>query len=178
MVQKVRASIVLAVIDAAGLFDTTADRVIAVPVVEKAATVIADDYFLGVVNAKDAAYVMYTSGSTGTPERVVIEHRALRTNVKHLGAAFGFCTTLRVYQFSPYTFDAAIMNIFIILVARGCVCILSEDQRTSNVKAMNRMTATLAILTPSIGRKIDPDSLETLETLILGGDAVGHSDVA
>ncbi|CAD6579016.1 MAG: hypothetical protein ASARMPRED_008926 [Alectoria sarmentosa] len=177
IIQDVGARFILADIDAADLFGDIIDRVFVVPPAEKLATA-SDDCALPVVSSENIAYVIYTSGSTGIPKGVLIEHRALSTNMKHLGAAFGLSRVSRVYQFSSYTFDVAVLDIFVTLAAGGCICIPSEDQRANNVEAMNRMNVTLAILTPSIARTIDPESLETLETLIFGGEAVGRSDVS
>lgn len=177
IVQDVGTKFVLTDAHAAGLFDDIVDRVVVVPSAEKPATAV-EDCALPSVDPGNIAYVLYTSGSTGIPKGVIIEHRALSTNIKYLGAAFGFSGDSRVYQFSSYIFDAAIMDIFVTLAAGGCICIPSEDQRANNIEAMNRMKVTLAVLTPSVARTIDPERLETLGTLIIGGEAVGHSDVA
>lgn len=177
IIQDVGARFVLADIDVADLLGDIVDRVFVVPPAEKLATA-SDDCALPVVSSDNIAYVLYTSGSTGTPKGVLVEHRALSTNMKYLGAAFGLSRVSRVYQFSSYTFDVAVLDIFVTLAAGGCICIPSEDQRANNVEAMNRMKVTLALLTPSIARTIDPESLETLETLIFGGEAVGRSDVS
>ena len=74
------------------------------------------------VRPSHAAFIVYTSGSTGTPKGSVLEHQALCTSLTAMGARSDINTHSRTLQFSAYTFDAHILEIFGTLIHGGCVC--------------------------------------------------------
>jgi len=122
----------------------------------------------------DAAYVMSTSGSAGTPKIVVTEHSQLASFVAYLAKPLGFTGKTRTLQFASYAFDPIIGDIFLTLATGGTVCIPSEDERKNDiVGAIRRMQVSLAKFTPSfVGALGDltPASVPTLRTLVLGGE--------
>lgn len=54
------------------------------------------------VRPSDVAFVMFTSGSTGQPSGVPIEHRAMVTAAASYGAELGFGPATRTMQFSAF----------------------------------------------------------------------------
>jgi amino acid adenylation domain-containing protein len=124
----------------------------------------------------NTAYVIFTSGSTGQPKGVVIEHSQLATSCVHHGAAMGFLKRPRVLQFASYTFDACILEIVTTLVHGGTICIPSEWERKNDlVGVMNRTRVTCAFFTPSLVNAVDLGPAETLDTMIVGGEAIPSS---
>jgi long-subunit acyl-CoA synthetase (AMP-forming) len=63
------------------------------------------------VGTNNAAWVVYTSGSTGQPKGVVLQHRALCSSIQSHGAAFGVGKHSRVLQFASHTFDVTIQEV-------------------------------------------------------------------
>lgn len=63
------------------------------------------------VSMDNAAWVVYTSGSTGQPKGVVLQHRALCSSIQSHGAAFGVGKHSRVLQFASHTFDVMIQEV-------------------------------------------------------------------
>jgi len=122
----------------------------------------------------NAAYVMATSGSTGSPKLVVTEHSQLSSFVAHLTRPLGFTEHTRAFQFASYAFDPIIGDTFLTLSGGGTVCIPSEEQRKNDiVGAMNQMRVNLAKFTPSLVNSLPdltPANVPTLKTLILGGE--------
>ncbi|KAN0104075.1 acetyl-CoA synthetase-like protein [Hyaloscypha variabilis] len=59
-------------------------------------------------------------------------------------------------SFSAYTFDACIFEIFSTLLFGGCVCVI------------NKMNVNLSLLTPAVVGIIEPDTVPSLQTLIIG----------
>ncbi|KAF7712323.1 Nonribosomal peptide synthase (NRPS) [Penicillium ucsense] len=124
------------------------------------------------------AYCFFTSGSSGKPKGVITSHRAISTSVAHHGP-FGFDRKPRILQFTAFTFDISVVEIFSTLVHGGCICIPSEYQRLSEiVPVINDFKVNLAILTPSIARVLSPEQLPHLDQLILGGEPIRKDLIA
>jgi amino acid adenylation domain-containing protein len=66
--------------------------------------------------ARQAAYMLFTSGSTGEPKGVVVEHEGIANRVHWGVRALGLSVTDRVLQKTPLTFDAAGWEIFAPLI--------------------------------------------------------------
>jgi amino acid adenylation domain-containing protein len=130
-------------------------------------------------NPTNAAYIVFTSGSTGAPKGIVVEHRALSTAVLSLASPMQITSRSRVLQFAAYTFDASIGDIFITLLQGGCICVPSEYERMNELAgAIVRMKVTAACLTPSVVRVLHPDEVPCLESISCGGEMLLQEIVA
>jgi len=76
-----------------------------------------------------AAYIVYTSGSTGVPKGVVEEHRHLLHIIAALKGFSEGCE--RVALFAPLTFDASIQQLCLSLFCGKPLHILSDEDRKS-----------------------------------------------
>jgi non-ribosomal peptide synthetase component F len=120
----------------------------------------------------NAAMVNFTSGSTGKPKGIVVRHSNVRSLVAH-NADMGIEKSTRFLQFSAYTFDTSNGEIFLSLCVGACVCVPSEDERVNDLAgAMTRLSVSYAFLTPSLALSLSPETLPTLKTLALVGEAV------
>jgi amino acid adenylation domain-containing protein len=130
------------------------------------------------VNSNHAAYIVFTSGSTGKPKGIVIDHSSLSTSLQSTVSRCNITSTCRMLQFASHAFDVSIFDLLLALVAGGCVCIPSDEERTGGItSAMKRMRVNCSIVTPTVARLFDPDELPNFETLILGGEAVSVADL-
>ncbi|KAH8891258.1 acetyl-CoA synthetase-like protein [Thozetella sp. PMI_491] len=119
------------------------------------------------------AYIIFTSGTTGIPKGVMIEHAQIATTVVHMGQKLGHPAKPRAFQFGSYAFDSCITDIFPTLVYGGTVCIPSEWERENDVAgALRRMKVTFGKFTPSLAGSIVIENVPTLTTLVLGGESV------
>ncbi|KAG9258477.1 uncharacterized protein F5Z01DRAFT_689818 [Emericellopsis atlantica] len=128
---------------------------------------------LRLASSRDAAFVIYTSGSTGKPKGVVIDHRSFCTSSKAYMRRMRITPASRVFHFTSYAFDIAMGETFGALIMGACLCVPSEEMRTSDLPgAMNSLRADWAFLTPSVANIQDPSQFTTLKTLVCGGEAL------
>ena len=97
------------------------------------------------------AFITFTSGTTGKPKGVMLEHRTVCFSSRIHAHADKADSNSRYLQFSSFTFDVYISDILIPLLIGGCVCIPTEEERRSDLAAaINRLKVTHAILTPTV----------------------------
>ena len=106
---------------------------------------------------QDLAYVISTSGSTGKPKIVAIPQIAISSALSAQIVGYKIDENSRVAQFASYVFDSSILEIFGTLVAGGCVCVPSEEERMSDFAGfVRRMDVNLLDVTPSLMRTLSP----------------------
>jgi len=76
---------------------------------------------------ENAVYVLYTSGSTGQPKGVVIEHRQLRNYVEAIVDRLGLQTGASFAMVQPFSVDSCHTTIFPALGWGGTLHIVSRD---------------------------------------------------
>ncbi|KAF4211953.1 hypothetical protein CNMCM5878_001871 [Aspergillus fumigatiaffinis] len=119
------------------------------------------------------AYCIFTSGSTGTPKGVLLLHRQVTSGLEAQVAAGLYDRQARLLQFSSYTFDTCIADIFATLLSGGCICVPRDEDRLLRISEnINEFSATAIDLTPSVARMIQPDEVPQLKVLRLGGEAM------
>ncbi|MBQ1075643.1 non-ribosomal peptide synthetase [Micromonospora sp. C31] len=76
---------------------------------------------------EDIAFVVYTSGSTGVPKGVMIEHHSLATFVRWDRDAFSLGPQDRVALVASPGFDASMWDIWPTLAAGACLCVADRE---------------------------------------------------
>lgn len=120
----------------------------------------------------DLAYVIYTSGSTGVPKGVMIEHRGLINLVYANAQILKISPATRLIQFSSFSFDAAVWEIFTALGGGGVLIMGKREdvlpgRALASFLAHNRVT--LLCIPPSLLPSIQAfkDDLTHLDTLVV-----------
>ncbi|HXM58728.1 MAG TPA: amino acid adenylation domain-containing protein [Candidatus Dormibacteraeota bacterium] len=130
------------------------------------------------------AYVLYTSGSTGSPKGVMIERRSLADHVAVIGDRYGLRPDDAVLQFASTGFDVSIEQILPPLV-RGARVVLREREVWGPGELLGRLRdegVTVADLTPAYWHLLveelaaDPPTGWPLRLLSVGGDVVSPDD--
>ncbi|MFD0690813.1 non-ribosomal peptide synthetase [Actinomadura fibrosa] len=73
----------------------------------------------------DAAYVMYTSGSTGEPKGVVVSHEGVLNRLLWMGSRFAVAEDERVLHKTPFGFDVSVWELFWPLL-EGAVLVMAR----------------------------------------------------
>ncbi|MFD4529066.1 amino acid adenylation domain-containing protein [Streptomyces sp. NPDC058470] len=126
------------------------------------------------VGPGDAAYVVYTSGSTGAPKGVVVDQRALVDYVMRCAAEYPGLSG-RTLLHSPLSFDLGLTTLYGTLLAGGCLYIADLDEHLDVPGGL-----TFLKVTPSHLPILDtlPDDCSPAVELMTGGEALHAEQLA
>jgi amino acid adenylation domain-containing protein len=93
------------------------------------------------VTAGDVAYVIFTSGSSGTPKGVVVRHRPVINLIEWVSSTFGINASDRVLFTTSLCFDLSVYDIFGLLAAGGSIRVAS-DAEVHDPEALVRILTT------------------------------------
>lgn len=108
----------------------------------------------------DLAYILFTSGSTGSPKGVMISHRNALAFVASVSSLFGFTECDRFSHVCPTHSDMSVFDIFVAMMAGASVVVLPETLAMFPAK----MAAELAHHRISVWNSV-PSTLVSLATL-------------
>lgn len=123
-----------------------------------------------------AAFIAFSSGSTGVPKGVVIEHGGACSTLEDCLPFFEITPSSRILGFSNYTFDVSYSEMWLALSSGACLCILNEKERVDDLAgSIKHMRITQAILPPTVVGLINPQQVTTLKTLAFAGEQIWPS---
>ncbi|WP_227981690.1 non-ribosomal peptide synthetase [Nocardia spumae] len=125
------------------------------------------------VRPSNVAYVTYTSGSTGRPKGVAVTHSGLPALCDELRATVRITQDARILHNASPSFDAAVLELLLAIGAAATLVIASPPVIGGNDLAdlLRRERVTHAFMTPSVLATVRPDGLDTLATIVVGGEA-------
>lgn len=137
-------------------------------------------------DARAAAYVLFTSGSTGEPKGVEVPHSAAVNTIDDLIGRYALGPEDRTLALSALDFDLSVFDIFAPLAVGGAVVVPDADDRHEpsewlrqlrehRISVLNCVPALLAMLLTAAEQGAEPGAeglAKTLRVVLLGGDWV------
>ncbi|NKR94815.1 amino acid adenylation domain-containing protein [Rhodococcus hoagii] len=120
-----------------------------------------------------AAYVIYTSGSTGRPKGVVVTHRGLSGLVDQSVELYSVTASDRVLHICSPSFDPSVFE-WAVAAAAGAELVVVPPTILGGEELhalLAKRKVTVAIITPAVLGSMNPEGLDDLRLLSVGGDA-------
>ncbi|AQA25480.1 amino acid adenylation domain protein [Rhodococcus sp. MTM3W5.2] len=141
---------------------------------------IAEAERLATLRVDDAAYLLYTSGSTGLPKGVSVTHRGLSSLLAAQRDRYVVPATARCLHVCSPSFDVSVLELLQAATAGACLVIAPPHVYggADLGRLLRRERITHVCITPAALATVDPDRLDALDVLVVAGDAVGPELVA
>ncbi|WFD18637.1 NRPS [Malassezia caprae] len=129
---------------------------------------------------KQLAYQIWTSGTTGLPKAVGIEHEAAVQAMRALQAAVPTDLpaqpgALRYLQFAAYVFDLSIFDMFYAWGHGGTVCFAPHELLlTRLVDVAQALAVTHTLFTPAVSAMVPRRAVPTMRVMINGGEKLSQ----
>ncbi|MCE0537829.1 amino acid adenylation domain-containing protein [Kineosporia rhizophila] len=127
----------------------------------------------GCVSGDQAAYVIYTSGSTGRPKGVQIAHGAVVNMALALRDVLGAGEGVTALQFASFSFDAAVLDVAVVLTAGGTLAIATDPERgepEALAALIERHQVDVASVVPSLLAVLDQPAVSRVRNWVVGAE--------
>ncbi|KAG0211472.1 hypothetical protein BGX28_007833 [Mortierella sp. GBA30] len=142
-------------------------------------TVINSNPIIQGLTSRCLAYVIHTSGSSGKPKGVLVEHEGVANFVRCMQALLEVDASSHCTQFLSISFDASANEMFSTLCFGGCLHLLQDAVRLDREQMWNYVqqhSVTHTVLTPTLLQDCqDMPALRALRTITVTGEAIPPS---
>ncbi|WP_166210643.1 amino acid adenylation domain-containing protein, partial [Cognatiluteimonas telluris] len=134
------------------------------------------------LGARDLAYIIHTSGSTGQPKGVMVEHRQLAVTLQTAAEELRFGPDDVLPSLASHAFDISLLEMLLPLV-RGGRTVLVPPAQVKDIGALVEATSQASYLhvVPSLMQVLlaylespGANRFERLRCVLVGGEAVPH----
>ncbi|MGW6442865.1 amino acid adenylation domain-containing protein [Lentzea sp. NPDC055074] len=134
----------------------------------------------------DAAYVIFTSGTTGRPKGVQVTHQAIVNRLWWMRDLYGIGASDRVLLKTPFTFDVSVWEFFLPLVTGAAVVVAQEGGHKDPqylLEVIERRAVTVTHFVPSMLQAFltsgpDRRSVSSVRRVFCSGEALPVSPAA
>ncbi|RUR14920.1 non-ribosomal peptide synthetase, partial [Legionella sp. km535] len=131
-----------------------------------------------IIEDDSLAYVIFTSGTTGTPKGVMVEHKSVINLISLNLPIINLASQSKKFNclfFSNYSFDAHVWEVFSCLLNGHTLCI-PENFIRYDIRALKKYIEdnhiNIALIPPAL---LDPDILLNVDLLVVGGEKISQS---
>jgi amino acid adenylation domain-containing protein len=126
-----------------------------------------------IVSSRTLAYAVFTSGSTGVPKGVLVEHHQAVGNLDTVADLYPTAVGKRMLQFCNIAFDVSVFEIFFTWHRGMILCSATKDVLLHDMEAaVNALKITHLSMTPTVAALISPQNVPRVEFLVTSGEAV------
>jgi amino acid adenylation domain-containing protein len=119
------------------------------------------------------AYAVFTSGSTGVPKGVLVEHEQAVANLDQLAEMYPTAVGKRMLQCTNIAFDVSVFEIFFTWHRGMVLCSATKDVCLRDMEAaVNALGVTHMSMTPTVAALVNRDNVPNVEFLVTAGEAV------
>ena len=126
------------------------------------------------LNPNDLFIMLYTSGSTGLPKGVMLEHGNINTFVSFYKNSYDVTPDSHMAAYASYGFDADMMDLYPALASGATVYVIPEELRLDLVKLgefYNENKITHSLITTQVGRQFASEiDVKYLKHFFVGGE--------
>ncbi|KAJ5957953.1 Beauvericin nonribosomal cyclodepsipeptide synthetase BEA1 [Penicillium viridicatum] len=132
--------------------------------------------------ATSLAYVIFTSGLTGRPKGVIVEHRGIVRLVKNTNVITEAQAAVPIAHITNIAFDNATWEVYMALLNGGMVVCIDHLTLLDTVafgRVLKEQQVKTAMFTPALLKQLldqNPTSLSQLTTLVSAGDRLDRRD--
>ncbi|WP_440993267.1 amino acid adenylation domain-containing protein [Cysteiniphilum litorale] len=125
------------------------------------------------VKPTDLMYVMYTSGTTGQPKGVMIEHRSVINTVYSLFEVYCLTSQSRVTTYAAFSFDVFVSEVWVTLLQGALLYIIPENIRRNMVRLAEYFEHHLieyAFIPPAVLSLLPRDRRYQFKSIVVAGE--------
>nr|QEE83320.1 polyketide synthase 40703 [Alternaria oxytropis] len=124
------------------------------------------------------AYCLFTSGSTGVPKAVSMEHRAPVQTILSSKSRIPWSSSSRLLQYAAVTFDMCYYDCFLAWTFGFTLCAAEQNDLLNDLhKTINSMQVDLLDLTPSVAVLLKRSDVPSVKWLYCIGEAMSPAIV-
>ncbi|MEH1813038.1 MAG: amino acid adenylation domain-containing protein [Nostoc sp.] len=136
------------------------------------------------ISADDAAYIFFTSGTTGVPKGVLGCHKGMAHFLNWQRQTFGISQQDRIAQLTGLSFDVVLRDIFLPLTSGATLCLPAQEDKLEPTKILRYLEhEQISVLhtVPSLAQSwlanVPSESLRNLRWLFLAGEPLKQTFV-